>query len=120
MSSQNIVRIFFWLLLGVILVISTMPAEDAPTVFADDKLNHILAFFILSLMARILWPRVNVVILFVMLMVFGGSIELLQLVMGFGRDADWMDFGADIIAIAMGTLSAHGLNHMRSKIATIE
>ena len=50
-------RILFWLLLIVILVISQMPAENAPTVFVDDKMNHILAFFTLAFLARIAWPR---------------------------------------------------------------
>ena len=102
-------RIFFWLLLGVILAISIMPSEDAPTVFTNDKLNHILAFFVLSFMARLLWPRVNSAILFSMLAVFGGSIEILQLVLETGRDADWMDFAADVLAIIFGLLSAQML-----------
>jgi hypothetical protein len=105
MSAQNIFRILFWLLLAVILAISLMPAADAPTVFANDKLNHGLAFFALSLMARLLWARTHAAILFVLLMAFGGGIELLQLAMGFGRDADWMDFAADIAAIVLGLLA---------------
>lgn len=102
MRTQTLFRILFWLLLGIILAISLMPASDAPTVFANDKLNHGLAFFTLSLMARLLWARTHAVPLFVLLAVFGGAIELLQLTMGFGREADWMDFGADMIAIALG------------------
>ncbi len=102
MKTLNIFRILFWLLLGIILAISLMPAGGAPTVFAYDKLNHGLAFFTLSLMARLLWPRTNVVILFVLLMIFGGGIELLQLTMGLGRDADWWDFAADVAAILLG------------------
>ncbi len=120
MSNKNFLRILFWLLLGGVLAISIMPAEDAPVVFADDKLNHILAFFILSFMARILWSRVGTVIMFSMLTVFGGAIELLQLAMGFGRDADWMDFAADVLAIALGMLFAHGINSMRGKAAISE
>lgn len=100
-------RILFWLLLMAILVISQMPAENAPTVFADDKLNHILAFFVLSFIARIAWVRVDASILFFLLASFGASIEVLQFGMGFGRDADWMDLVADIGAIAAGMLLAH-------------
>ena len=105
MTVQNILRIAFWLLFGLILALSLVPAEDAPTVFADDKLNHILAFFTLSLMARLLWPRARLAVLFVLLVIFGGGIELLQLSMGLGRDADWMDFAADIVAIVLGMLA---------------
>lgn len=120
MNNQNIFRISFWLLLCGVLVISIMPAEDAPTVFADDKFNHILAFFVLSFMARSLWLRVNGIIVFGLLMVFGGGIELLQLSTGLGRDADWMDFAVDIIAIALGMLSAQALNSTRSKASITE
>lgn len=120
MNAQTISRTLFWLLLGAILVISLMPATEAPTVFADDKLNHILAFFTLSLMARLLWTRTNAAILLVLLMVFGGGIELLQLSMGFGRDADWMDFAADIVAIVLGILAGKLLWSMKSKRSVTE
>ena len=96
MKVLNIFRILFWLLLGIILAISLMPAADAPTVFAYDKLNHGLAFFTL-------------------LMIFGGGIELLQWSMGLGRDADWMDFAADIVAIVLGLLAGKLFWYMRGK-----
>ncbi|GAB5488100.1 MAG: hypothetical protein Pars2KO_16700 [Parasphingorhabdus sp.] len=108
-------RIIFWLLVAGILGISTMPAQDAPTVFADDKLNHLLAFFVLSFMARIVWLHFNSVILFILLATFGGAIEMLQFSMGFGRDADWGDFAADVVAIIIGMSSAHLINKMRNK-----
>ena len=120
MNAQTIFRILFWLLLGIILAISLMPAGDAPTVFANDKLNHGLAFFTLSLMARLLWARTHAVILFVLLMAFGGGIELLQLSMGFGRDADWMDFAADILAIVIGMLVGHLLGRAKNTSSLAE
>jgi hypothetical protein len=115
MKTLNIFRILFWLLLGIILAISLMPAGDAPMVFAYDKLNHGLAFFTLSLMARLLWPRTNAVILFVLLMIFGGGIEVLQFSMGLGRDADWMDFAADIVAILLGISAGKLFWSLKSK-----
>lgn len=120
MNAQNIFRILFWLLLGIILAISIMPAGDAPTIFTNDKLNHGLAFFTLSLMARLLWMRTNAAILFGLLMAFGGGIELLQWVMGFGRDADWLDFAADIAAIVLGILTGKLLLSMRSTRSVTE
>ncbi len=104
MTVKTTFRILFWLLLAIILAISIMPAAEAPTVFANDKLNHGLAFFTLSLMARLIWPHRHAMLLFVLLMAFGGGIELLQWAMGFGRDADWMDFAADVVAIVLGLL----------------
>ncbi|MGB5723208.1 MAG: hypothetical protein WBM39_02235 [Parasphingorhabdus sp.] len=115
MSNQKILRILFWLVLGTVLALSIMPPDDAPAVFANDKLNHILAFFVLSSAARILWSRVNGIILFSMLTAFGGAIELLQFAMAFGRDADWMDFAVDVIAIVLGFLTAQALNTIRNQ-----
>ena len=120
MINQNILYVIFWLLLGAVLTIGIMPAEDAPAVFANDKFNHVLAFYTLSLMARILWSRVDAILLFVMLSVFGGGIELLQMAMGFGRDADWMDFATDIIAISFGILSGKMFASWKGKASITE
>ena len=120
MTLPPIFRAFFWLLLSTILIISQMPAADAPAVFADDKLNHILAFFTSSLMARLLWARTHAAILFGLLMLFGGGIELLQWAMGFGRDADWLDFAADIVAIAVGLLAGKALQRVITKNSITE
>jgi hypothetical protein len=120
MKAQNIFRILFWLLLGIIFAIALLPAEEAPAGFSNDKLNHFLAFLSLSLIARILYSRVNVAILFVMLALFGGAIELLQLAMALGRQADWMDFAADIAAIVLGLLAGKLLNSMTGKRSVTE
>lgn len=120
MTPHNIIRFVFWILLAIILVISLMPAGEAPTIFADDKLNHILAFFTLSLMARVIWPRAQAQTLFIMLMAFGGGIELLQLSLGFGRDADWMDFGADILATGLGIVAGAVFNSIFRKRSVAE
>ena len=116
----TILRLAFWLLLGVILALALMPAENAPSVFAEDKSNHILAFFTLSLMARLLWPQARLPLLFLLLTLLGGAIELLQLAMGFGREADWLDFGADVLAIALGLLVARLLASLTRKSSTAD
>ncbi|MEH6789082.1 hypothetical protein [Parasphingorhabdus sp.] len=120
MKILTILRLAFWLLLGVILALALMPAEYAPSVFAEDKSNHILAFFALSLMARLLWPQARLPLLFLLLTLLGGAIELLQLAMGFGREADWLDFGADVLAIALGLLVARLLASLTRKKSTAD
>ncbi|WP_417613818.1 hypothetical protein [Parasphingorhabdus sp.] len=120
MIPHKLVRIIFWILLAIILLISLLPEGDAPTVFADDKLNHILAFFTLSVMARVIWPRAQAQTLFIMLIAFGGGIELLQLLLGFGRDADWMDFGADILATGLGIAAGAVFNSIFRKRSVAE
>lgn len=67
-----------------------------------DKLNHMAAFFALTASARVLWPRRGAVTLVVAMGAVGGVIELLQLWLPFGRDAEWMDWAADIAATLAG------------------
>ena len=115
MKILTIFRVGFWLLLGVILALALMPAENAPSVSNDDKINHILAFFTLSFTARLLWPQARLPLLALLLTLLGGAIELLQLTMGFGREADWLDFAADVLAIALGLLAAKLLTSLTRK-----
>lgn len=93
--------------MGTVLIAAIVPANDAPSVFASDKLNHILAFLVLSFLAKILWPQTKIAILFGLLATLGGGIELMQMSLGFGRDADLMDFAADLFAIALGLVAAY-------------
>lgn len=118
MKSQMIARAPFWLLIGAVLIAAIMPTNEAPTIFAYDKLNHILAFFVLSFLAKILWPRTKIEVIFGLLATFGGSIEILQMGLGLGRDADWMDFAANLFAITIGLLAAHSIIRLASKVAT--
>jgi hypothetical protein len=86
--ALSVFRALFWPLLGAVLIVALLPANQAPTVFASDKLNHMLAFVTLSLLARVLWPRPSFIVLFALLAAFGGMVEVLQWFLGFGRDAD--------------------------------
>ncbi|UVI38510.1 teicoplanin resistance protein VanZ [Qipengyuania spongiae] len=104
---SKLFRTGFVLALVAILAIALMPAARAPMVFASDKLNHILAFFVLAAGGRIAWPQLNGAVLVGLLAAYGGLIEILQWEMGYGRDADWMDFLADVIAILAGMAVGH-------------
>jgi hypothetical protein len=103
----------------VVLIVALLPASEAPTVFASDKLNHMLAFATLSVLARVLWPRLSFSVLFALLAAFGGMIEVLQWSLGFGRDADWMDFAADVLAILFGLVGGRLLVSMSTNLADV-
>lgn len=109
MQFSNLVRSGFWTMLAVVLVIALLPNAEAPTIFASDKLNHILAFAALSSAAALAWPKVNLVIPICLLAVYGGLIEIVQWRMALGRQGDWMDFAADLAAILVGTLIGRAL-----------
>jgi glycopeptide antibiotics resistance protein len=117
MRTLYLFRILFWALLGAVLTMALLPAAQAPTVFASDKFNHMLAFVTLSVFARALWPRLSLRVLFAFLAAFGGMIEVLQWSLGHGRDADWMDFAVDVLAISLGLLAAQTVLSMRKSLA---
>lgn len=102
MFVSRLVRAGFALALVAILALALMPSTEAPTVFASDKLNHMLAFFVLAAGGRVAWPKMHPAVLIALLAAYGGAIEILQWAMGLGREADWMDFVADVAAILVG------------------
>ncbi|MXO60039.1 teicoplanin resistance protein VanZ [Altererythrobacter salegens] len=97
-----------------------MPSKMAPSVFASDKLNHMLAFFVLASFAKSLWPRKKLLTIFGLLALYGGLIEVIQWAMGFGRDADWVDFLADVVAICFGLAAVKLMNTNRKSASEID
>ena len=104
MSRLDLLRFGFWCVVGAVLFLALMPTDGSEPGLPSDKLNHMLAFFVLSSLARVLWPASGAVRLLVLLTCFGAGIELLQLAMAVGRNAEWGDFGADVIATVAGLL----------------
>lgn len=99
----------------VLLVIALVPQPQAPVGTPNDKVNHILAFFTLAFLARLLWPGTRLIVPFLWLALFGGLIEVLQHVMRLGRDGEWLDFVADVVAVAIGLAAAQLLIRLRQR-----
>ena len=116
-SRLRLLRFVFWCLAGAALLLALIPAEGPESGYPIDKLNHILAFFVLSSLARILWPGSGTLRLLMLLICFGAGIELLQLAMAVGRNAEWGDFGADVIATVAGLLFGRFLLTFRDRRA---
>jgi VanZ family protein len=103
-----------WLLtLAVVLGSLIPPAEmELVTPIINDKLLHGFAYFLMGMWfagsmepPKHGWLALGLVLL-------GGAIEILQYYMGFGRDADWKDFLADIIGVVLAiTLARAGLGN---------
>lgn len=89
-------------LAAVIAYLSLAPAEDTPTAgLFWDKAQHALAYLVLAGVGLSFFPRRQRAIFFGVI-AFGIGIEVLQSVMGFGRDGDWRD----ALANTVGTLVA--------------
>ena len=98
--------IAFWGALLFAYVDAIIPGKDAISLSAWDKLNHMIAFFTITFLARTAYPHITVFRLFVMMAGFGAFIELSQAIPFIHRDAEWDDWFADMIAILLALIVA--------------
>jgi len=96
----------FWMCLIGAYVFAILPGREAPAAFAWDKMNHMLAFFTVTVLGRLAYPNVPVWMIALLMAAFGGAIELSQAVPFIHRDAEWNDWFADCAAVAVGTIVA--------------
>ncbi|MXO47482.1 hypothetical protein GRI69_04330 [Erythrobacter vulgaris] len=75
----------------VVLVLAVLPSFSIPG-NPDDKLLHVVAFAVLALLAAGTFPRLHLRQLWMWLVGFAAAIELIQMIMQQGREADWNDF----------------------------
>ncbi len=66
---------------------------------ANDKVQHVLAFAVLSLLASGYCGLGRARLIFISLAGLGGLIEVLQMIPALQRDAQWLDWAADCAAI---------------------
>lgn len=100
-SSIHVFRISLSAAVLGILILAVTPLEYPVISGINDKLNHVLAFFALSLLADYSFPesRFNVRIVF-SLIVYGIAIEVLQHFIPY-RMFSLFDVTADVIGIAL-------------------
>lgn len=101
--------LFRWLAIiwTVIMLIGCLtPHADLPDelVSLNDKVQHVAIFALFALLWRLAGLKLATVAFVGVL--FGALIEVLQYVLPINRSADWIDFFADSIGIAVGLLLA--------------
>lgn len=101
--------VLFWLAVAFTLVMALLPAPPASLLVAGDKVLHMAAFAVLSLLAALAFPRRSFFQLFAGLAALGGLIEILQAIPGLRRDAELADWLADCLAIAVALLACRAL-----------
>lgn len=114
MRHASILRVGYAFALAFILYAALAPTPPTDG-FTSDKINHMAAFFVLAAGARILWPGASALWLILLLTVLGGGIELLQMAMGLGRQGDWADLAADVVATIAGIVVGSLLRHLIAK-----
>jgi VanZ family protein len=96
----------FWACLLGAYTLAILPGGGVPSPFHWDKLNHMLAFFTVTALCRLAYPRLRVLTIALAMAAFGGFIEMSQAVPFIHRDAEWADWFADCVAAGIGLLVA--------------
>lgn len=97
--NRRIIGAAFWLALVVTLTFALLPHPPAVMPNANDKVQHMLAFGVLSLLASGYYGLERALLIFISLAGLGGLIEVLQMIPALHRDAEWLDWAADSAAI---------------------
>ncbi len=101
------------LLLSVIAIMflaTTSQAYPIPAA-ASDKVNHLMAFIELTLLARLSWPEAKAWHYAPLLLAFGFAIEAIQATLPY-RDFSLADLAADGLGIAIAMLPWPGLRSL--------
>lgn len=113
----RLVRIAFWVafLGSLYFAIVPLPAYPGGPSDPSDKFLHILAFTVLSGLARIAFPETSLWRIGAWLSAYGAIIEIIQAIPALHRDSDVMDWVADTLSVAV-TLTVLRLVFRRSRL----
>lgn len=100
-TTPRLRRLIFGATLIATFIAACLPPAEAPTLGETDKVNHIVAFVVLSILASWAYPRLRPAWILAGMGLVGGAIELVQAIPAIGRDAEWADWGADLAAAAI-------------------
>jgi VanZ family protein len=89
--------------LVVVMALALMPPQLPLPTTGWDKANHALAFGVLAVLGLVAYPEHKAAMLGGLL-AYGGLIELLQGLTGY-RTAEWLDWAADAVGLALGSIS---------------
>lgn len=103
---ERLFQLLFWTALVFAFVMASLPQPPGLPGDPSDKVQHILAFLVLSGLAAFAYPRLPLVIIFLGLAAFGGAIEAVQVIPQLGRQPSWLDWLSDVAAISAVLLVA--------------
>jgi VanZ family protein len=95
-----------WFLIGAAVLVSLVPGQSLPQTGVSDKLEHAVAYGVLSLWFAGLYPRSRYVVIALGLLLMGIGIEWAQGAMHFGRQRDFHDVLANFVGVVGGLLVA--------------
>lgn len=93
-------RVGYWCLVAVVFTLSVIQPITPGGLEASDKVNHFAAFYVLELAAAVVFPRQPLWLSAILLVAFGGFIEVVQGLPIVGRDRSLLDWLTDAAAVA--------------------
>jgi hypothetical protein len=96
----RLLKLAFWAALLFALVMALLPQPPQLPGSPSDKVQHMLAFAVLTALALAAYPRASWLRIGLGLACFGAFIELAQLIPMLGREGSWLDLVADCGAVA--------------------
>lgn len=102
----------FYLALLVTFVMAIVPHPPQLPGDPGDKVQHIVAFATLSVLASVAYPKRPWVVLLAGLGMFGALIELVQAIPALNRDSDIVDLLADLVASFLTLIGVIGLRRL--------
>ncbi|MFL9842282.1 hypothetical protein ABS767_15030 [Sphingomonas sp. ST-64] len=90
-----------WAAALLALVMASLPHPPELWTRPDDATQHFVAFVVITLLARLAYPRARMLTLLIAIAAFGGLIELVQAIPALGRDCSLDDWMVDIAATAI-------------------
>ncbi|CAN5558959.1 hypothetical protein BH09PSE4_BH09PSE4_00160 [soil metagenome] len=110
MSRPRLLALLFWAAFLFTFVMATLPHPPPVPGTPPDKVQHILAFVVLTILAAAAFPAMRWLRIAWLLPAFGALIEIVQAIPALHRDSDVMDFLADSAAVLV-TLGIVALLH---------
>ena len=99
MKLHRLCQLAFWGAALFALVMASLPKPPLLPGNPDDKVQHIIAFTVLAILAVLAFRRTPLPAIAVGLSLFGAAIELIQLIPQLNRDGSWLDWVADTAAV---------------------
>lgn len=79
-------------------------AEDWVAFEGLDKVVHFVVFAILSFSLKAAFPKMRMIVLYIIIIIYGIATEVLQGSMNLGRSMEFADFVADLLGAIAGYL----------------
>jgi hypothetical protein len=102
MLKELPLRVLFFMLCTFAVFMAMTPRP--PHLDLNDKVQHMMAFGTLAIVARLGFPRARDLTILERLSFGGALIEVFQAIPELHRDCDWHDWVADTLAITIALL----------------